>query len=294
MNRKCKSCGTDVPNEAKFCPLCGSSDFIVSDSELREDENCNTALNRSGYDQNQYGYINSENQSYQPFYPQSKPRKNKWPVIVGIVAAVLVGLAAFGISFEKSLKNQGYGFYDDTEKTDKYDSASASSNGSDTAEYSYTKGTFDGSVYINNWADIKFVLPEGFVNADSDIYAASENETTECGVYFISEESMSFIYISYEKLPSFPVYNENEYLDAAMNNLKSITEITYKVPDSYSAAEIAGHSYTKAECEFNNGYSDFAYTIYVRKLDNYIICISSVSINAESNDALVKNITTVN
>ena len=157
----------------------------------------------------------------------------------------------------------------------------------------YSKGNFDGTVYENKWADIKFVLPEGFSNADSATYMAAENSSTECGMYFIADDTMSLIYICYEKLPTFPVYEEEEYLDTIMKQLQEIEGITYETPDTYSDTTISGYKYKKAECKFNNGNGDFSNTFLVRKLDDYMISISVVSINPESNMILANNITSV-
>lgn len=283
MNKQCKACGSNMPNDAKFCQVCGGSDFIISNST-------------------QQSNINNNSISYQQDYNQNQPKKKKTGMIIGIIAATLVVLAAIGMLAEKVFQNQGYGNNNDSGNKDGYglnigdniNSSDDSSSYDEPVKLYYTKGAFDGAVYVNEWADIKFALPEGFSNADSATYSAAENSTTECGAYFIADDAMSLIYISYEKLPTFPVYDEEEYLDVAMKSLKALSGITYQIPNTYSTTTIGGYAYTKAECEFNNGNGDFSNTIYVRKLDGYIICISAVGINSESNDALVNNITTAN
>lgn len=186
----------------------------------------------------------------------------------------------------------------DTYSKENYENSSVNSNNNDyteeiTEKIYYSEGTFDGSVYENKWADIKFEMPEGFSNADLADYSSVENASTECGMYFIADDTMSLIYICYEKLPSSPVYDEEEYLDAAMKLLKNASGVTYTIPNTYSTTTIGGYTYTKADCGFNNGNGDFLNTFYVRKLDGYMICISAIGVNSASNDALVSNITTV-
>lgn len=294
--KKCQFCGANAPNEANFCPICGGSDFLVQNAQTQSDASCDNS-SQPIYNQNQNNQPNTVNQTWQPPTPQSQPKKKKTGLIIGIVAAALIVLAGIGIVAEKAFQNQGYGD-NDTDYQEDYsfnigdtdNSSDESSSNDETAKTAYTKGTFDGSVYTNEWADIKFALPNGFSNADADTYSSAENSTTECGAYFRADDTMSLIYIIYEKLPTFPVYDEEAYLDSAMKSLKSLTNITYHTPDTYSDAEIGGYSYVKAECELNNGYGDFTNTIYVRKLDNYIVLVSAIGINAESNDALVSNI----
>lgn len=148
------------------------------------------------------------------------------------------------------------------------------------------------TIHENRWADIKFALPEGFSDADSATYMASESSNTECGMYFVSDDTMGLVYICYEKLPTFPSNDEEGYLDAAMKLLDGASSITYKTPSAYSTANIGGYTYSKAECEFNNGNGDFLNTFYVRKLDNYMIVISAIGVSSAYNDALVSGIST--
>lgn len=286
MNKQCKTCGSNVPAEARFCQACGGAEFITN----------NVPTNQPVYNQNQYNQQPPVNQTWQPPAPQNKPKKKKTGLIIGIVAALIV-LAVIGVIAEKTLQNQGYG--DNIGNNGDYGYNIGESNGNTDNSFGeneeklyYSKGNFDGSVYENKWADIKFTLPAGFSDADSSTYMAAENSNTECGMYFMADDTMGLIYICYEKLPTFPVYDEEEYLDSAMKSLENISGVTYKTPDTYSTATIGGYAYAKAECEFNNGNGDFANTFYVRKLDNYMIVISAIGVDFEYNDALVANITT--
>ncbi len=286
----CIKCNQRVEADAKFCPFCGSSEFQAMQPE-------NTGAQPSP------GYVQPQppvgGQPWQPPVPQNPPRKKKTGLIVGIVAAVLLVLAGIGFTAEKLLQKQEYDDNDGNDGGYSFQIGESSSRASDSsAETSekadYSKGVFDGSVYVNEWADIQFALPEGFSNADAATYSSAESENTECGVYYQADDTMSLVYIAYEKLPEFPVYDEEDYLDAAMGTLKSVSGLSYiNIPDTYSTATIGGYAYAKAECSFNNGNGDFANTFYVRKLDNYMICISAISVNAESNDVLVGHITNV-
>ena len=287
MNKQCKACGSNVPADARFCQVCGGAEFITN----------NVPTNQPVYNQNQYNQKPPINQTWQPPVPQNQPKKKKTGLIIGIVAAVLVVLAVIGMVAEKAFQDQGYG--DNTGNNGDYSYNIGGANGNTDNSSSeneeklyYSKGNFDGSVYENKWADIKFALPEGFSDADSATYMAAENSNTECGMYFMADDTMGLIYICYEKLPTFPVYDEEEYLDSAMKSLEYVSGVTYKIPDTYSTASIGGYAYAKAECEFNNGNGDFANTFYVRKLDNYMIVISAIGVNSGYNDALVANITT--
>ena len=277
MSKKCKSCGSHVPNDANFCQVCGGADFVSEDQ----------APNQPVFDQ-----------AWQPPVPQEQPKKKKVGLVVGVIAAVLVVLAGMGILAEKVFQEQGYGddawnepminCWPEPMTNDDY----TNDNPEEAPEkLYYSKGVFDGSVYVNKWADIKFELPQGYSNADLATYNAAEDSNTECGIYFWADDAKGVIYICYEKLPAFPVYNEEKYLDAVLKALQNMSDVTYEIPDAYTTANIAGHVYTKAECAFNNGNGDFANTFYVRKLDGYMIIILTVGASSSANDALVSCIT---
>ena len=91
-------------------------------------------------------------------------------------------------------------------------------------------------------------------------------------------------------------YNEERYLDLAMKSIETQTQsgITYETTDRYTTHTIAGYKYAKAECSLNNGYVDFAQSLYVRKQGDYMIAISAISSSHANNDDLVSRITKVN
>lgn len=281
MDKRCKVCGANVSSKAKFCQSCGSSEFIM-------DNNDQTIV------------LNEINSPYwQAPVPQKRPKKSNKGLIIAIIVVVLLVLAGIGSIAEKVFQSQGYGQRSDTilgSDFDNSDNVSPENNYIQSSDVEYTKGEFDGTTYINEWADIKLVLPAGFSNADSSTYSAAENSTTDCGVYFMADDTMSLIYICYEKLPTFPEYDEESYLDSAMNAMESQAPagITYETTGVYTTTTIAGYAYASVECEFNNGYGDFVQSIYVRKIDNHMVFISAIGVSADTNNNLVKTITTVN
>lgn len=254
MNKQCKVCGySSVSDDALFCPMCGNSEFI-SDGLY---------TNQPVYGQTQCNQPSSANQVWQPPAPHYQPKKSKG-LIVGVVFAILIVLAGIGATV-----------------------ATINNNGREVSDKEYSKGTFDGSVYINEWADIQFALPEGFSNVDAETYSNFEDKNTECGVCFFNENEGAAISIGYEKLPVFPSYDEEEYLDYVINLLKSESNTTYTTPDAYTNETIGGYTYTKAECEDYNGGFVTSNTLYVRKVDEYMICIAAIGLNSEYLDSII-------
>lgn len=312
MNKQCKACGANVPNEARFCQKCGASDFMmfepeqtnVLDSTYVQYNIPPVASSNNQYDtippavnQNtQYQNIQYQNYQQAPEIQQNwqtpvqpiQPKKKKTGLIIGIVAAVVLVLAGIGSLAEKAFQNQGYEEpYDDYDYNmdDTYD---------DYETVEYTKGYFDGTTYINEWADIKFDIPDGFVEGDDTMYASAETATADCGIYFVAEDAMSLIYICFEGLPAVPAYDEESYLDVAMPTLESQTEIIYQTPDTYKIVDIAGNNYTAADCNFKNGYYEGVQSFYVRKIDDRMVFICATGVSVEENEALVNMITSAN
>ena len=312
--KKCSKCNCEVDENTSYCPMCGSSEFYSVDP------GATTVLNESmGYPPqttyNQPDYSNQQPtqppvysqvpqfQQAMPFQPPVAPKKKGlkgWQIALIVVG--VFALAGIGFIAQKIFQQQGYGesskpqtsyFSDDNDNSfveDNDDNSIAS-------KVEYTKGSIsEDGVYTNEWADIKFVMPDGFSNADSSTYSAAENSTTDCGMYFMADDTMSLIYICYEKLPSFPKYDEESYLDSAMNSIETQTPsgITYTTTDRYTTHTIAGYAYAKAECNLKNGYGDFAHSFYVRKQGDYMIAISAISSSHASNDDLVSKITKIN
>lgn len=320
--KTCKSCGNQVNDEIKFCTSCGSNLFENEfDSEetgvLNEGDKSfyspNTQNQQFGNFQPQQpgnsfqqstSFVNNQNSVYQP--PVAAPKKKNKPLIIFIVVAVVLALACIGFVAEKVFQEQGYGSsgnnsnYQQPNNNGGFDipdlpdiTIENSSIGGNSDDVDYTKGTFDGTTYTNEWADIQLDLPDGFYNADEDTYATAQDPNTDCGLYFQSDDTMSIIYICYEKLPAFPVYDEEDYLDALIGNLKKQTSLDYEASDSYSAAEVGGYTYKTAEGRFNNGYGDFVQSMFVRKIDDRVVLISALGVTAEANETLVDLITQV-
>lgn len=291
MNKKCSSCGVEVPATAKFCQNCGGSNFVENTPPQQVPQGNFNPGNQPGFAPNPYQQPYG-NQSFQT----PPPKKKKTGLIIGIVAGVLLVLGMIGSFAQNYLQSRDYD--DDYDENNDYDLEDILEEKEEEKEENvpapipYSKGAFDGSVYVNEWADIKLALPSGFSNGDESLYSSAENDSTDCGAYFVADDTMSLMYICYEKLPTFPIYTEEQYMDAAMKSLKSITSITYNTPDTYSQITIGGYNYTKAVCSFKNDYGDFYNTIYVRKIDNYIAFISVAGISPEANDALASQITT--
>lgn len=300
MNKLCKRCGASVSDEASFCSVCGGNEFTYENPTPAQDMNQNYAGtqnmqqpqfgNQQFYgnqnqnpnpnpNQNPYQYnqpnqpMPGMNQPWQPPVDPNKKKKKNVGLIIGIIIGVLVILTIIGgvvgnvLSGNYVINNNG---------------AASPAN--------YSTGTLDGNVYTADWADIKFMIPDGYANSPESVQEMNElDDATECGIYVESNTGeISWLYICYEKLPAFPKYDETKYLDDSISSLNDDdTGVTATLPDSYTRVQIAGQYYLKADCLLDNGAVTFTDSIYVRKVGDYMVVICAISESAEANEALM-------
>lgn len=157
----------------------------------------------------------------------------------------------------------------------------------------YTKGTFDGSVYVNDWANIKLALPEGFSNASQDLYSASENENTDCGLYFMANDGTSFIFANFEDMTAYDkTYDEKDLLDQFIVTAKEMyaqMDLTFSYSDKYTVVNIAGEDYLTLDAELNG----MTFKFHVRRIENYMVEISAYGVDNATCEKLVSSITSI-
>lgn len=305
MYKQCRTCGSQVPLDAKFCQTCGNSDFIVPNQQAPYMNNPMDNQPNYNYGQNSYGQANTGNQtSWQPATPQENSKKKKNGLIVGVVVAVILVLAGIGYAAQEAWQDMDndeyYGIEDDYNFDEVFSEPDYSEdiviNDDVINGVGYTKGTFDGTVYENEWADIKIKLPEGFHNSDPDSFLSSNDPDVECGLFFIANDSTSLFSICFEKLSSYSsIDTAEEYLEVALDNFESDPNYTYIISNAHSTVYLAGYEYVRGECQMNNGNNDVVTTIYIRKIDDYIVFITVNSIKGEcDNDKLIRDVFNMN
>lgn len=257
--KRCLKCGNQINDDVNFCPFCGSSNLqpqFQAENSFNEFQQTNSPF--SNYN---YGYPT-------PITPQ-KPKKNKIGIILAIIAA-----STFSFLFFLGL---GIAFFAD-------ESADDIGTNIDSGEYvptvAYTKGTFDGTTYTNEWANLKFTFPLDFENGSEDIYTSFENELTECGLYAVSPSGSS-ITIAFEKLPAIPKVDEKEYLDIIIDSLSEVEDISFLTNQKYVPTTIAGETYLQAELTVQNGGINLIQSYCVKKIDDVMVIILASGLSAE-------------
>lgn len=257
--KRCLKCGNQMNDNVNFYPFCGSSNLqpqFQEENPFNEFQQTDPALSNSNY-----GYPT-------PIIPQ-KPKKNKIGIILAIIAA-----STFSFLFFLGL---GIVFFAD-ENAD--DIGTNIDSGNYVPTVAYTKGTFDGTTYTNEWANLKFTFPLDFEKGNEDIYSSFENEITECGMYAVSPSGSS-ITIAFEKLPAIPKIDEKEYLDILIDNLSQSKDVLFSVKQNHIPRTIAGETYLQVEFTVQNGGINLIQSYCVKKIDNIMVVIFAHGLSAE-------------
>ena len=180
----------------------------------------------------------------------------------------------------------GCGDKEETNKNGKVENVENNRDDNDENTTKFDRGEWDGDQYINNFADIKFNLPEGwekasdediaklmnvgneFLNEDQQKFAELAEQTTVYGMVVNDPSTSASVMITIEK-PILKVTPEN-YLTSVKQQLEMVEAMKYVVGEQYTT-EIAGDEYYSIDAEVP------AYSVYqsyfVKEVDDYIVGI---------------------
>lgn len=316
MSKICKNCQYESDSNAKFCANCGSSEFIetpvaeepvtpVDVPQTFEVNNEPQAPEQPVYRQPSVPQSEApqqpDSQYYVPQYnaPQynaqpatEAPKKKKlpgWAIALIIVGSILLVMLAgcfgcvgcvycLGLMDEKD---------DITIPTEETENSHAYTEPYVTID-SYTKGEFNGTYYNNVWADIKYYLPVGYVNGDSDDYEYFENSVTDCIMYFTNRDETEAIFIVVEKPEDSYLLDEEAYLDNVLEDFDDDDE--WIIDNNYRTEYVSGHTYTVANCIYVSDDGFGVESFYVRNIGDRVLSVVAISDSSETNQKLFDQI----
>lgn len=303
MKKYCKACGAQVPNDARFCQNCGGSEFNVINDEIPV-----VAPTVAPTSAPAPAPAPVQNQNWQqpvqpapsPAWQQPapvQPKKKKTGLIIGIIVAVVAFILGFVLVIGLFADDSGSSDFDsDSGYNDNYDREEKTTEESPSEYYeepvSYTKGTFDGYTYSNEWAGFTIDLPSGYTAFSDSEMAQFENYTTDYGFYFTANDTSGVIYAAYENLNGAD-YDEYDYMDILMSLLESQSGAgaTFDTTGYATTTEyVAGEYYVASSITGYNAYSDFVQRFYLREVDGYMVCITIIAIDDATADELINSI----
>ena len=232
-----------------------------------------------------------------PTQPPHPPKKKNTGLIVGIVigvvAAVVIGivvLAIIGYNVQKkeAETTAAPAAAATTKASDGFDAASPTTNPYTVPfDGSYTKGAFDGTEYVNPWANLRIPLPSGWKEDDAAEYADWESEEiVDCGFTCTAPDGDNLVVLF---IHSETDATADDYRDAHDKSIKE-GEIPLKNDPAHSRATIAGKEYLGSDYVFAKDGEEFAESMYVRLIDDTFVVILIFGDTVDENDDLMKTI----
>lgn len=315
----CPNCGAALTPNAEFCSYCGKA-LNLTNPQIQPTQNQqNYRQPQQAQQSQQYRQQNQQagqyqqaqqyqqNQQYrqdpryQQYYAQqyyagqqtAAPKtqsNNKMKLFIGIgagavavIAVIIVLLIVLTVGNRKRVVDapaQGY-----TAENEQSYVSPGSTN---------ILGFFENRVYENEWADIRFELPDGWREQQGrDRIDPSSYMGRDSGYFrfMIAEQK----YISFGIVPvsdfSSSYYSNENILISIVGDLTSSSYVTINNRE-WTDATIGGHQYFGVDGTFTNGKTGdvYATSVYIRRNAQYLIIITIQGESIEANDEIMKTI----
>ena len=220
-----------------------------------------------------------------------KPKKKKTGLIIGIITAVVVFFIVMVIVGAGSGDDYSDDYVGDYDYADDYDYSFDDEFDIDSdygSSVDFTTGEITDDIYVNEWADIRFALSDGWVNGEAQDYEDINNSIVTCGLY--AENSANTLTINYVDTgeENMSAKSLESYLDDYVSGMTTpldsheISESEYKMVGGYSylCADLKGEA---------SGYTIY-FTTCMREQDGYLIMITVVGASKAENYSILEKI----
>lgn len=246
-NKKCEKCGYELGCGMKFCPVCGTSVPVSSNTESSSSTQAQEQP-RLFSDITLYPRPQSDNEREN----QKKKGLKAW-VITLIVCATVFTIALtsiFTILFIGDI--------------DIDDISTSRQN------YEFTTGYIENGYYINKWANIKFPIDNIQTNNKPNILEAFKYDNVGKEGLLFGHVSLDMTKKNYDFILAFEYvgsnYNEKEYIKLMTDRLESLYEIDLDA--SYSTQYFGNSKYLVAKLSLIRSTK----YLCVRIQEDYAIC----------------------
>ena len=270
QKKRCCQCNRIVDGNYNFCTNCGSSHFELVEETIVPEKNMESIP-----------VPVQENNVFSSMSEPIKPVKKKRSVgkMIAIIAAVILVFFLFIIMISSG-------------------SSDESTNNIPMVEY--TTGEIVDNIYYNEWADLKIVIPDGYVNASEELYNSKESETSDY-LLMIQDSLGSNMIIQTESMDEYSYMSEEDCLDELSSVIEEqfLTtyaeyEPTFTFLTENQTMQIANNKYYY--CSYEASFKMLETRIvmlqdlFVRKIDNRLLVIAISSDSRAELEQLLSSI----
>ena len=265
----CAKCGKQCDSIAGFCWYCGSNKFVdapvsvVPDQDEVHGERQSPIVSYSGNASVKEASLESVssgfNNSFEGFTPKQEYKNTKRRKVLKIVLPIagLVLIIILSLMVRMNYKKDDRGDVNNVE---------------------YTKGELQGTVYLNEWANLRVEIPTGWKNSASSVYKEYERQdgtsnNVDCGLAIEKSDGTGQFIIIFEEVGKYGVTGKT-YLDSFEK--ASLSEFSLISAEKTRGGEtIAGEFFSTLDYNRSSlyKYTDMRFYVRVKGKRAIVLCV---------------------
>ncbi|MBR1812134.1 MAG: zinc ribbon domain-containing protein [Clostridia bacterium] len=303
--KTCSSCGTPAEDSVKFCTNCGAElpDHAQTAAPTVIDGQNTAPVDAQPVVQAASVPYGMPEQPVSAAQPGKKRMKNSTIILIAVLCSVVLGLGNWAVTRSVlnsvALKMNDLSDFANVPKSDlpavtRLPSDAQEGNDA-SSEPSVRVEGLSGDVYTNTWANLKFVLPAGYVEADQEYYDSyDDGGTTVCDLYLISQtgDSLAVAVVNIAPQSDLSPEDEQSYLIDYLRGIEEVfdeEDIDNDIADAQiEAVTLAGESYYKVDFSMTYYGATVAYTTYLRSIDDQIVLLNLTGASYTHNHAIAE------
>lgn len=173
---------------------------------------------------------------------------------------------------------------------------------------SFSRGVWTDNVYTNEFAELSFTLPDGWVAASEEEMAQLMGVTAEMLEGANLDSALATLQIIYDMQVTDATTRDNiniifenlarsnssditeeEYLEFSKNSMSGMTNLDYSFGDDIGKQTLGGNEYFYVDAHVTANGVEIYQRIFVKKIDKYMVNITVTNIGSEDFDDIIAN-----
>ncbi len=211
--------------------------------------------------------------------PQSNKRrmtKGKITAII-VISAVVSFIIAFGVVYLIS----DFFAADGTEYLEQIESKFPDEDFIEDSDSAVSHGTLTSNTYRNDWLNLRLDCPEGFVEADSELYEEYHTEDSECVLYFIADDgdeiSISIGDGTYTTPKEYTAYYHASLVPILESQYNEAGEQDFEIKNIFDSVTVGNKKYLVSATHIDSNRADVVYCMLCTQLGDQLVEITIIT-----------------